>query len=370
MKELITAYVNECFDQMVEDLKEFASIPAPSLCEIKRRNWLLSFLQDRLQIQGKTDAAGNVIYLYGESSSKAMRAVLAHMDVVFDEMDSLEIIEQDGLLKGGGIGDDSANVIASLYLLQFLLKYQIELPYQLLFVFDVGEEGLGNLTGSKQILSDYPNIQEVAALDLESDRCVVTGVGSYRYQMKVHAKGGHSYNDYGNSNAIVDAAKLIMCLDELKVGTNGKSTKNIGLIHGGTSINTIADACELYFEMRSDHVSDLSEMKMQFQEIINNVKKQGIEVDVVMVGDRPCGSVSDEQMAVLKDRLVAVHDEFQVPPPCFVSGSTDCNPFLHANIPAICFGCYEGGNAHTKEEWLNIESMRIGVAMVIAYFLK
>ena len=47
------------------------------------------------------------------------------------------------------------------------------------------------------------------------------------------------------------------------------------------------------------------------------------------------------------------------------SGSTDANIPLSTGVPATTFGLYLGGKAHTREEWLNIESLRTGLPIAI-----
>jgi len=45
------------------------------------------------------------------------------------------------------------------------------------------------------------------------------------------------------------------------------------------------------------------------------------------------------------------------------SASTDINMPLSMGIPALCFGAYLGGGAHTREEWLQLSSLPVGLAI-------
>lgn len=51
-------------------------------------------------------------------------------------------------------------------------------------------------------------------------------------------------------------------------------------------------------------------------------------------------------------------------------GSTDCNIPLSMGIPAVCFGVYEGHGAHTREEWVDIESTRDGMKILSQVLLS
>jgi di/tripeptidase len=51
--------------------------------------------------------------------------------------------------------------------------------------------------------------------------------------------------------------------------------------------------------------------------------------------------------------------------PRFESSSTDCNIPLSMGIPAICVGTYAGGGAHTREEYVEIDSLPGGMEVAI-----
>ncbi|MFR5602216.1 MAG: hypothetical protein ACLTKI_07705 [Lachnospiraceae bacterium] len=58
--------------------------------------------------------------------------------------------------------------------------------------------------------------------------------------------------------------------------------------------------------------------------------------------------------------------------PDVTPGSTDCNIPLSMGIPSICVGCYQGAGAHTREEYVVIDSLKAGyhIAMdlILSYF--
>lgn len=119
----------------------------------------------------------------------------------------------------------------------------------LLFVFGVGEEGLGNLKGARQICGDFgARILAYYALDLTMETYTAKAVGSLRYRITVTAKGGHSFSDFGNTSANAVLAKLICMLYGQQVPGGGHTTYNVGVISGGTSVNTIAQKAELLYE--------------------------------------------------------------------------------------------------------------------------
>ena len=53
--------------------------------------------------------------------------------------------------------------------------------------------------------------------------------------------------------------------------------------------------------------------------------------------------------------------------PKYRAAATDCGVPLSMSIPAVCFGTYSGGGAHSREEWLNIDSVPAGFEIVMKF---
>lgn len=300
---------------------------------------------------------------------------MAHSDVVFPDIEPLPLKIQDGRICCPGIGDDTANVVALL----MTAKYIAELGCQprdvgLLLVVNSGEEGLGNLKGSRRIVEQFGDrIKEFVSLDGTYQSCVVKAVGSKRYRVSVDTEGGHSYSAFGNRNAIAYLASLIDTLYTLKVPPKGKTTYNVGTISGGTSVNTIAQHAEMLYEFRSDERESLALMETHFNAAIDFYRTKGIDVRVELVGSRPCsGEVDQAAENVLVNRVaeaVRAHYDVEL---ALRSGSTDCNIPLSMGIPSACVGCYAGGGAHTREEYVEINSLlpglRLAYELILSHF--
>ena len=86
-----------------------------------------------------------------------------------------------------------------------------------------------------------------------------------------------------------------------------------------------------------------------------------------MVGDRPCGlDVNNFALAQRAAMAVERHYGFS---PALTSGSTDCNVPLSMGIPAICPGCALGAGAHTREEYVEIDSLLPGLKVAAELIL-
>ncbi len=344
-------------------LKELAAIPAPSHQEDKR----VDFIKNWLEAQGArgiiVDEAKNVILPFEGEGDYAV--FMAHTDVVFPDMDPLPVRQEGSKLYAPGVGDDTANVTALMLCAKYLLEHRELVKRPLLLVFNSCEEGLGNLKGVRRICESYRgSIAQVISFDCTSDTLVDRAVGSERWKVTAATKGGHSYGSFGSPNAIAALAGVICCLYgqpvPQKPGT--KTTYNVGTISGGTSVNTIAQSAEMLYEYRSDDKESMERMRQQFFSLLWQLDSEDAHFDRELLGERPCGGeVDGKKQAALLDKCQDIIKEFTGKAPHRHASSTDANIPLSLGIPATCFGLYQGGGAHTREEWLDIDSLNPGL---------
>ena len=240
-----------------------------------------------------------------------------------------------------------------------------------LLVINSGEEGLGNLKGSRRIVSEFGSrIQEFVSFDSGVYTVINKAVGSKRYQIDVTTEGGHSYSCFGNKNAIACLSSIISDLYAVEVPSFGKTTYNVGTVNGGTSVNTIAQHAQMLYEFRSDDRRGLEYMENVFQAILSKHLEKGISLTVTPVGDRPCSGEIDiraeEALSLRAANAVSKHFRHTVN---YGSGSTDCNIPLSMGIPAICIGCVDGAGAHTRQEYILIDSMKPGLCVAFELIL-
>ncbi len=348
-------------------LLTLAQIPAPSNREEKRAAFILDWLRSSGGSEAYLDAAMNVILPLGVTETNSLAVFAAHSDVVFPDTDLLPLRVEDGKIFCPGAGDDTASVCALLMAAKYLLERKLQpRDFGILLVIDAGEEGLGNLKGIRHLFDTFGDrIREFISFDGGECRCVNRAVGSKRYRIAIDTEGGHSYGAFGNRNAIAYLASLIDTLYTIKVPPLGKTTYNVGTISGGTSVNTIAQHAEMLYEFRSDEAEALAIMERHLNAALDFYRTKGITVTVTLVGDRPCsGSVDEAAMAAMTLRAQEATLRHYGRELTFSSGSTDCNIPLSRGVPALCLGCYRGYGAHTREEFVEIESLLPGMRFV------
>ncbi|MDO5479515.1 MAG: peptidase dimerization domain-containing protein, partial [Clostridia bacterium] len=244
----------------------------------------------------------------------------------------------------------------------------IKPPKGIMFVCNSCEEGLGNLKGVRRLFSDFEGrIKTFITFDSNIGRGADHCVGSHRYEVTVKTEGGHSYQKFGNDNAIEKLSGIIQKIYEIKVPEKegAKTTYNVGKIEGGTSINTIAQSAKMLCEYRSTDFECLEIMRKNFEEVFESARNEKVEVIVEKVGDRPCENIDREKIEELKSKLAPATEKVTGEKMNYVSGSTDCNIPLSLNIAALCIGVNYHEGIHTREEWVEKKSLIPGLEIAI-----
>ncbi len=376
MTEEVSEYLTQQAAEAYELLLTLAAIPAPSNHEERRA----AFCKDWLERQGARgvfiDEALNVVYPIGCEGEGPITVFMAHTDVVFTDTEALPVVVGGGRIQAPGVGDDTANLVALLMAAKYVTERGLGTRggKGVLFVANAGEEGLGNLKGSRRICQMYgPRIEEFYSFDGYYDSMTTEAVGSRRYEVTMKTEGGHSYLAFGNRNAIAYLASLIGTLYELKVPEGGKTTYNVGVISGGTSVNTIAQEAQMLYEFRSDRRDDLEFMERHFRSVLEAYRTKGVSVEATLLGERPCtGEVDELRQRAIEEKAREVVLAHTGKEPQSGPGSTDCNSPLSMGIPSVCLGAVLGGGAHTYEEWVALESLesgrKIALELVLHYF--
>lgn len=372
LSERLEKYLSENRQAHYDMTLRLAQIPAPSHKENKRVKWITDYL-DSIGAKGHyVDKALNVVLPLNCENSDEITVFCAHTDVVFPDEDTLPLTVDGNKVSCPGICDDTANVTGLLLIAKYIVQNSLSPKKGLLIVANSCEEGLGNLKGARQIMEDYKGrIKQFISFDGTFGSVCNDAVGSHRYNVRITTEGGHSYGNFGNRNAIAILSSMINTLYSMKVPPMGKTTYNVGIISGGTSVNTIAQDAQMLYEYRSDSMESLVIMEKFFNSVCESYKNMGIGVEVQILGKRPCkGDVNRQALEELTKTAVEIGQRITGLEYTCVASSTDCNIPLSLGVPAVCMGLCKGSGAHTRQEYLEADSLPTGAKIAGAFIGK
>jgi tripeptide aminopeptidase len=345
-------------------------IPAPTFNEALRA----AFVYDRFCEEGLSDVTrdtvGNVYARLPGAGSAAPLVVSAHLDTVFPQETELAVSRSPYKIAGPGIGDNSLGVAGLFFLVWALRSPQTglaQLPGDLWLVANTGEEGLGDLAGMRHVVDRF-GAQPHAYLILEGmalGQVYHRGLGVRRYRIDAHTSGGHSWVDYGRPSAVHELVGVINRLVAIQLPHEPRTSLNVGVFSGGTSINTIAAQAYCLLDLRSEDRKTLDALASEVEAIVQAANHPGkVEVSALLVGQRPVGALpASHPLVSLAAHCLESHGIQPYPN----IGSTDANLPLSRGLPAVCIGLTTGGGAHTTGEFIDIRPLHHGLAQLLDF---
>ena len=359
--------LDEEYDRFVEELVQLTEIPAPPFGEEVRASTYMAMLRDAGLTNVEMDQIGNVMGLRPGTGEAPLLAVAAHLDTVFPEGTEVEVRREGNRLRAPGIGDDTAGLATLLAVARVLNETDLETESDLLFIGNVGEEGAGDLRGVKHLFRDGKYKDQIGGfISVESggQSTITTGaLGSLRYRVTFKGPGGHSYGAFGLVSPAYAMGNAIRKVSAISVPDTPKTTFNIGIVEGGTSVNSIPFETSMVVDMRSESRDELEKLVETFLDLVHeaveeenatrSISEGQIELEMTLVGDRPSGQTSES--ATIVKFAVAAFEAFGIRPTFRIS-STDSNVPISLGIPAITIGRGGlGGRSHSLDEWVDIE---------------
>ncbi len=349
-------------EAVAELARRICEIPAPTGSERERAELVAALWRER-GYAPEIDKPGNVYARRGRGEKQPLLMLMAHTDTVFPPSTAITVEREGDFLRGPGIGDNSLSVAALLHAFDVLDVLQLETAVDIVAVADVGEEGLGNLCGARAAVERYRRqLGAVIVVDGHLGQLVHAGVGSKRWRITVNGPGGHSYGDFGVPSAIHVLSRIIAAIADMRVPQEPKTTFNVGIIEGGTSVNTIAASASALLDMRSTDVLALERLAKQMREILKQYADPDLHTKFDILGERPAGRLNSAEplVGLAAEALTWLGIE-----PEYSAASTDANIPLSLHIPAVCVGITHGSGAHTLREHIQVAPIGDGLAQLL-----
>lgn len=357
--------------EIVELIIAIQQIPAPTFAEAERA----AYMEQRFAGLGLADVAQDGLHnVYGRfpghSPTATPLVISAHLDTVFPANTDLTVQRKDSLIYGPGIGDNSAGLAGLLTLAQTLRDFALRPAADIWFVANVGEEGMGDLRGMRAVVERFgPGALYIVLEGGLYGQICHQAIGVRRFRLDVSGPGGHSWGSFGATSAIHVLGRIIAAIADLQAPQTPRTTYNVGLIEGGTSINSIAQKASLWLDLRSEDAGALRQLEANVNKVVQEVVAKFPETAVAMqlVGDRPAGKISRQTPLVswAEAALQYVYQETIT----YMTGSTDTNIPLSQGIPSVCIGLTRTGHAHRLDEYLDTTFLPQGLSQLLLLVL-
>jgi acetylornithine deacetylase/succinyl-diaminopimelate desuccinylase-like protein len=375
------AYIEKNEPATQKTMLAINAIPAPTFAEAARARDYVERLKSAGLADVHIDEAGNVLGLHRGSGKGPLIVLAAHLDTVYPAATDLTVHEKDGRLYAPGIADNGRSLAAMLTIAHAMREAKVQTEGDVLFVANVGEEGLGDLKGVKYLFSQRKDIKAFVglepALGTDGDPVTYMGAGSRRFKVTIHGPGGHSYEGFGLPSAVHAAGRVIARIDDVRVPSHPKVTFNVGVIQGGQSVNSISAEASMLIDIRSADAALLAKVEQQIKDAIQQGvsetnqrwNSKAITADIALIGDRPAGQMQKDAV-IVKTALAAAKVQGR---PALLDGphSTDANLPMSLGIPAITMsgGGDSGGYHSEKLEWWSARNAHTGPQNVMLTIL-
>jgi acetylornithine deacetylase/succinyl-diaminopimelate desuccinylase-like protein len=361
--------------------REVAEIPAPPFGEAARSEWLRCRFASLGLEEVQRDELDNVFGLLHPDSSQPMVGVSAHLDTVFPLGTRLETHEDGTRLYGAGISDNAAGIVALVAVASALKRAQLRPAANIVFIGNVGEEGEGNLRGMRHIFATpawKDAIHSLLVVDgAGTDTYVTQALGSRRFEIAFRGPGGHSWSDFGVPNPIVLLSRALAGFSEVVVPESPRTTFNIGVVHGGTSVNSIPASATARVDLRSASMEELHKLEERLRECVNEAWSEvplsyragdpKLRFAIELIGDRPAAELPADARIVQVLGAVDAHLRIKS---IDRLASTDANVPLALGKEALTIGAGgDGGGAHTLREWFDCSNRDLGLKRILLTLL-
>lgn len=350
----------------LEQQRTICEVPAPPFKE-QARGLEMKRRFEALGYKTRIDSIGNVIAERRGDGTWPALVVAGHLDTVFPEGTDVTVKTTGTRMKAPGISDDCRGLATVLAVARAYALGQIETKGTIYFVANVGEEGPGNLRGTRYLFERTlkDSIDAFISVDGGGNPADVTthAVGSIRYKVTFKGPGGHSYGAFGTPNPIHALGRAIAMIGDVTVPATPKTTFNVGVVEGGTSVNSIPFSGAMEIDMRSVSEAELKKVDAQVLALLAKARDaenarwnatdpaRKISFTIDTIGIRPANSSQTENAPIVVAAAKAAK-ELGLTRMRYVATSTDANYPMSIGVPAITVNAGgEDAGSHSLDEW-------------------
>jgi tripeptide aminopeptidase len=370
-------FINEMRGELDEELVRICEIPAPPFKEEARAREIARRFEEIGLASVRSDEEGNVIAERPGLSSEPRVIVSAHLDTVFPEGTNVRVRRDGARFHAPGISDNTCGVVSLIALARALDAGGIKTEGSVYFVATVGEEGEGNLRGARHLFTRgefQSGVDAFISLDGPGlERITQRALGSRRYRVTVIGPGGHSWGDFGIVNPVHALGRAIARFASYPAPLAPRTSYNVGIIEGGSSVNAIPERASMVVDIRSVSSDEIEKLEAYLRRVVEIAAREensqrstsgtSLTCEFEQVGDRPSGETPVNsrivRAAIECSRALGIE-------PRLDCSSTDSNIPISLGIPAITLGVGGiSGNCHSLTEWYEPAGRELGLKRLL-----
>ncbi|MFB5760719.1 M20 family metallopeptidase [Paenibacillus medicaginis] len=313
----------------------------------------------QVDVQEQKERGNNLVITHPEAQHPEI-LIIAHMDTVFPAGTVAErpFSRDEKYAYGPGVFDMKASQITTLYAIKYLQEKGSD-SYKNVRIILNSDEEVGSVH-SRSLIEQYAELSKYALIvePCDEDGTLVTGRrGGGKYYLTVTGVAAHSgaEPEKGRS-AIAELAHKIIKLHALTDAEAGVHV-NVGVIGGGTSSNTIAPHAFANIDVRMETKAQAEELDRSIREICSRVDVVGTSLELQGGITRPPmikNELTEELLSIVQEEALKLGEKLHDKK---VGSGSDGNITSSVGIATIDALGPKGGKAHSKDEYLVIESL-------------
>jgi acetylornithine deacetylase/succinyl-diaminopimelate desuccinylase-like protein len=370
-------FIDEMRGELDQELVRICEIPAPPFKEQARAREIARRFEEIGLERVRSDEQGNVIADRPGLSPEPRIVISAHLDTVFPEGTDVRVRRDGARFHAPGISDNTCGIVGLIALARALKAGDLNAEATICFVATVGEEGEGNLRGVRHLFTRGEFQAGVAAfISLDGpglERITQRALGSRRYRVTMIGPGGHSWGDFGIVNPVHALGRAIARFASYPAPLAPRTSYNVGIIEGGSSVNAIPERASMVVDIRSVSNDEIEKLEAYLRRVVEIAVREensqrsmsgtSLTCEFEQVGDRPSGEtpVSSRvvRAAIECSRALGIE-------PRLDCSSTDSNIPISLGIPAITLGVGGiSGNCHSLTEWYEPTGRELGIKRLL-----
>ena len=307
------------------------------------------------------EIVGNNLLIRHPEAVNPQIVIIAHMDTVFKEGTVAErpFRKEGEYAYGPGVIDMKSSQVTTLFALKALIESGSNAHKNVEIILNTDEE-IGSIY-SRELIERIAKDKKYALIlePAQNGNLVSERKGGGKYLLKITGKSSHAGVAPENGiSAIEELGNKIIKLHKLTNRDEGINV-NVGIVKGGTSVNTIAPYAEAFIDVRINTAEQGDDIDKAIKEICSKSDVPGTTLELTGKITRPAWVLTEKSEKLIdiivdegkKLGLELSHEKS--------GGGSDGNLTGYMGIPSIDGLGPEGGNAHEESEFLYIPSLTV-----------